>query len=277
MLFLKDTDGDGKADVRQILSTGWGFAIRTRVPRTFNAGPDNYIWGSVGYSGFDGEMNGKKLQFTQGACRFKPDGSGFEYVTMSTNNTWGLGFTENFDVFGSTANNDPSFLVAIPNRFFEGVEGLPPARGSGPGYQSAAQFYTAHYTTPHIRQVDVFRGLHGGQRTLFLHRALLSEGYWNRIAFITEPTAHIVGQGIIESNGAGFVTRDGWNLLSGSEEWVAPVHAQVGPDGAVWVSDWVQLHRAAQSDADGLRERARQRLRAAAAGSLEGPHLPRGL
>ncbi len=62
--------------------------------------------------------------------------------------------------------------------------------------------------------------------------------YWNRIAFITEPTAHIVGQGIIESNGAGFVTRDGWNLLSGSEEWVAPVHAQVGPDGAVWVSDW---------------------------------------
>ena len=147
MLFLKDTDGDGKADVRQILSTGWGIRDTHAGPSNLQYGPDNYIWGSVGYSGFEGEMNGKKLQFTQGTYRFKPDGSGFEYVTMSTNNTWGLGFTENFDVFGSTANNDPSFLVAIPNRFFEGVEGLPPARGSGPGYQSAAQFYTAHYTT----------------------------------------------------------------------------------------------------------------------------------
>ena len=34
------------------------------------------------------------------------------------------------------------------------------------------------------------------------------------------------------------MTRDGWNLFAGSEEWVAPVHAQVGPDGAVWVADW---------------------------------------
>ena len=50
--------------------------------------------------------------------------SDFEYVTGSTNNTWGLGFSETFDVFGSTANNDPSFYVAIPNRYFDGVEGL---------------------------------------------------------------------------------------------------------------------------------------------------------
>jgi uncharacterized protein len=238
MLFLKDTDGDGKADVRQILSTGWGIRDTHAGPSNLQYGPDNYIWGSVGYSGFDGEMNGKKLQFTQGSFRFKPDGSAFEYVTMSTNNTWGLGFSETFDVFGSTANNDPSFFVAIPNRFFDGVQGLPPARGSGPGYQSAGQFYAAHYTTPYIRQVDVWGGYTAAAgHYLYTARSFPKE-YWNRIAFISEPTAHIVGQGIIESQGAGFVTRDGWNLLAGSEEWVAPVHAQVGPDGAVWVSDW---------------------------------------
>ena len=98
--------------------------------------------------------------------RFKPDGSGFEYMTGSTNNTWGLGMSETFDVFGSTANNDPSFYVAIPNRYFEGVEGLPMppggGRGVGAGYQSAAQFYNAHYVTPYIRQVDVFGGYTAG-------------------------------------------------------------------------------------------------------------------
>ncbi len=42
----------------------------------------------------------------------------------------------------------------------------------------------------------------------------------------------------MEKQGAGFVTRDGWNLAAGAEEWFAPVHTQVGPDGAVWFADW---------------------------------------
>jgi uncharacterized protein len=242
MLFLKDTTGDGKADVRQILSTGWGIRDSHAGPSNLMYGPDNYIWGTIGYSGFDGEMNGRPMQFGQGMFRFRPDGSDFEYVTGSTNNTWGIGMTETFDVFGSTANNDPSFYVAIPNRYFEGVQGLPMppggGRGVGAGYQSAAQFYAVHPITPYIRQVDV----HGGYTAAAGHHIYTARAfprwYWNRVAFITEPTAHLIGQGVLEKQGAGYVTRDGWNLLAGAEEWVAPVHAQVGPDGAVWVSDW---------------------------------------
>jgi putative membrane-bound dehydrogenase-like protein len=238
ILFLKDTNGDDKADVREILSTGWGNFDTHAQPSNLQYAPDNYIWGVVGYSGFAGEINGKKLKFGQGMYRFKPDGSGFEYVTSSTNNTWGLGFSETFDVFGSTANNDPSFYVAIPNRYFDGIDGLPTGRAGGPGYQSLASFYAVHPTTPYIRQVDVFGGFTAAAgHYLYTARSFPKE-YWNRIAFITEPTAHLVAQGVIEKQGAGFVTRDGWNLFAGAEEWVAPVHAQVGPDGAVWVADW---------------------------------------
>ena len=242
ILFLKDTNGDDKADVRQVLSTGWGIRDSHAGPSNLMYGPDNYIWGTVGYSGFQGQMNGKPMQFGQGMFKFKPDGSGFEYVTGSTNNTWGIGMSETFDVFGSTANNDPSFYVAIPNKYFDGVEGLPMppggGRGVGAGYQTAAQFYNAHHVTPYIRQVDVFGGFTAAAgHQLYTARAF-PKPYWNRIAFINEPTAHLVGQGIVEPRGAGFVTHDGWNLLAGAEEWVAPVQAQVGPDGAVWVSDW---------------------------------------
>ena len=238
ILFLKDTNGDDKADVREILSAGWGNYDTHAQPSNLQYAPDNYIWGVVGYSGFKGEMNGKKLQFGQGMYRFKPDGSEFEYVTNSTNNTWGLGFSETFDVFGSTANNDPSFYMAIPNRYFDGIEGLPTGRAGGPGYQSLASFYAVHPTTPYIRQVDVFGGFTAAAgHYLYTARSFPKE-YWNRIAFISEPTAHLVAQGVIEKQGAGFVTRDGWNLFAGAEEWVAPVHAQVGPDGAVWIADW---------------------------------------
>ncbi|HEV3486192.1 MAG TPA: PVC-type heme-binding CxxCH protein, partial [Vicinamibacterales bacterium] len=106
MLFFKDTNGDDKADVREVLSTGWGTLDTHAQPSNLQYGPDNYIWGVVGYSGFEGTINGKAFKFGQGVYRFRPDGSDFEYVTSSTNNTWGLGFTETFDVLGSTANND---------------------------------------------------------------------------------------------------------------------------------------------------------------------------
>ncbi|MPY89377.1 MAG: dehydrogenase [Luteitalea sp.] len=248
-LFLKDTDGDDKADVREVLSTGWGTEDTHAGPSNLQYGPDNYIWGVVGYSGYDGEMNAKRLEFDQGAYRFKPDGSAFEVMTGSTNNTWGLGFSETFDVFGSTANNDPSWYLAIANRFFEGIEGLDALpggrRSSGPGYQSLAQFYAMHYTTPYIRQVDV----HGGYTSAAGHHLYTARSfpkdYWNRIAFISEPTGHLIGQGILEEDGASFVTRDGWYLVAGAEEWFSPVHTQVGPDGAVWVADWynfIQQH-----------------------------------
>jgi len=242
MLFLKDTNGDDKADVRQVLSTGWGIRDTHAGPSNLQYGIDNYIWGAVGYSGFNGEINGKQMQFTQGAYRFKPDGSDFEYMTQSTNNTWGLGFSENFDVFGSTANNDQSWFMAIPNRYFDGVEGLPGVGGrgaaSGAGYQSAAAFYSVHPTTPYIRQVDVWGGYTAAAgHYLYTARAFPKE-FWNRVALVNEPTAHIIGMPVMESQGAGFVARDGWNLISSAEEWFAPVASMVGPDGAVWFADW---------------------------------------
>jgi putative membrane-bound dehydrogenase-like protein len=240
MLFLQDTNGDGKADVKKVLSTGWGIQDTHAGPSNLQYGFDNFVWGVVGYSGFDGAMNGAPMKFSQGVYRYKPDGSQFEYVTGSTNNTWGLGFSETGDVFGSTANNDPSFYVAIPNRFFDAVPELTSGvrTVSGPGYQSAGQFYTAHFLTPYIRQVDVWGGYTAAAgHQLYTARAFPTK-YWNRIAFITEPTAHLVGQGVMEGQGAGFAARDGWNLIAGAEEWFSPVHAQVGPDGAVWVADW---------------------------------------
>ena len=241
-LFLKDTDGDDQADVREVLSSGWGIRDTHAIASNLMYGHDNYIWGVVGYSGYDGTMNGRQMQFGQGMYRFRPDGSDFEYITGSTNNTWGLGLSESFDVFGGTANNDQSFHVAIPNRYFEGIEGIPNGtpngRGVGPGYASIAQYYAVHPITPYIRQVDVFGGFTAGSgHQLYTARQFPRE-FWNRKALISEPTAHLLALGVLEEQGSGYVTRDGWNLIASAEEWFAPIHATVGPDGAVWFSDW---------------------------------------
>src|SRR5213079_520211 len=108
MLFLKDTDGDDKADVRQVLFTGWGTRDTHAGPSNLRYGFDNWVYGCVGYSGFDGSVGGKSIRFSSGAFRFKPDGSAMEFLGSTNNNTWGLAFSEDNNLFLSTANNNPS-------------------------------------------------------------------------------------------------------------------------------------------------------------------------
>ena len=115
-LFLKDTDGDDKADVKKVLIDGWGTFDTHAGPSNLKYGYDNQIWGVVGYSGFEGTIAGENRKFAQGIYRFKPDVSSFEFMTSTSNNTWGLGFTENNDVFASTANNTHSVFMGIPNK-----------------------------------------------------------------------------------------------------------------------------------------------------------------
>jgi putative membrane-bound dehydrogenase-like protein len=232
-IFLKDTDGDDRADVRESRITGFGVRDTHAGPSNLKYGLDNWLWGTVGYSGFQGTIGGKPFKFSQGVYRFTPDARQFEWVTNFTNNTWGLAFTESFDVFGSTANGEHSVYVAIPNRFYEGVRGL-----RGDGKKKIDGHYAMHANTPKIRQVDVHGGFTAAAGHNFYTARAFPQEYWNRVALISEPTGHLVHRGVIRPKGSGFTEIDNWNLLESDDEWVSPVHAEVGPDGAVWILDW---------------------------------------
>lgn len=230
MLYLKDTNGDDKADERRVLFTGWGTSDTHAGPSSLRWGFDNWIWGCVGYAGFEGEVGGEKHDFKQAFFRFKPDGSKLEVLTFTSNNTWGLGFNENGDVFGSTANNEHSVYMAIPNTYSKNY----PLRGSN-GIDKHKQM---NVLTDKIRQVDVFGGFTSACGHNFYTARAFPKEYWNRIAFVNEPTGHILHNAIIEQKGSDFEEKDGWNLIASAEEWFAPVFAEVGPDGAVWILDW---------------------------------------
>ena len=49
-----------------------------------------------------------------------------EFIRGTNNNTWGLGFSEEGYVFGSTANGCPSVHMPIPNRYYDQVAGWSP-------------------------------------------------------------------------------------------------------------------------------------------------------
>lgn len=233
MLFLKDTDGDDKADVRKVLFTGFGTFDTHAGPSNLHYGFDNWLWGSVGYSGFKGVVGGPDtIRFSQGFFRFKPDGSKLEYMTRTSNNTWGLGFNETGDVFGSTANNSHGWYMAIPNQSY------PSANGIDNGSTSIDTHKDMKTITPKVRQVDVFGGFTAAAgHNVYTARAFPKK-YWNNIAFVAEPTGHLLHNNVLTKSGTNFSDKEGFNLIAGADEWFSPVFAEVGPDGAVWIADW---------------------------------------
>ncbi|WP_206108241.1 PVC-type heme-binding CxxCH protein [Paludisphaera soli] len=232
-LFLKDTDGDGKADVRKVLFTGWGTEDTHAGPSNLRYGPDGWIWGIVGYSAFDGEVGGEKHQFGQGIFRFKPDGSKLEFLRSTSNNSWGLGFSEEGLTFASTANGCPSVFLGVPNRYYESVKGWSPSV-----LRMIAATNNIYPETDKVRQVDHHGGFTAAAgHALYTARAYPAP-YWNKTAFVAEPTGHLLATFTLQPKGSDFASYNGWNLVSSDDEWTAPIMAEVGPDGNVWVIDW---------------------------------------
>ncbi|GAB3921024.1 PVC-type heme-binding CxxCH protein [Mucilaginibacter myungsuensis] len=233
MIFLKDSDGDDKADVREKIVSGFGTFDTHAGPSNLKYGFDNKIWATVGYSGFKGTVGGQRFDFNQAAFRFTADGKWMEHLGTTSNNTWGLGLSEKNDVFISTANNSHSDYLGIPFSYLNRV-GMP-------GWESVKKIeghYGMHVVTKNLRQVDVFNGFTAAAgHNLYTARNFPQE-YWNKIAFVNEPTGRVIHRAVLEPDGAGFKEKDGWNFLASADEWLAPVQSEVGPDGAVWLADW---------------------------------------
>ena len=229
-LFLKSTKGDDRADVRQEIMTGWGVNDTHAQANNLHYGHDNWLYGCVGYSGFKGTVGGVDKQFGMGTYRFKADGSALEFLHQFSNNSWGHGANEFGDQFGGTANNAPIFFGGIPATLVP----------KGLRVMTAKRINTedkCHTITPNFRQVDVMGGFTAAAGSAFIHSGNLPARLQGK-ALVCEPTMKTVSLMDVQREGAGYTAKDGFNLVASSDEWMSPVFAEVGPDGAVWVADF---------------------------------------
>ncbi|HEX6810836.1 MAG TPA: PVC-type heme-binding CxxCH protein [Planctomycetota bacterium] len=236
MLFLADTDGDDRADVRRVLFTGFRMGDTHAGVSNLRQAVDGKVWATVGYSGFRGEVGGERHDFEQGVLRFRPDGRKLEFLQHTTNNTWGLGFLADGDVLGSTANGNPSWFHTFPDSAYRAV-GLEPQ--PTPPADDNPRFFPMSLD---IRQVDFFDRFTSAAGHAVYTATRFPARYRDRIAFVCEPTGKLVAQFELERKGAGFVARQSPNnLFASADAWTSPVCAEVGPDGALWICDWYNL------------------------------------
>ena len=229
-LYLEDTDGDDKADKREVIMDCWGIKDTHAQASNLHYGFDNWIYGCVGYSGIEGYVGGKQHQFAMGTYRFKPDGSALEFLHQFTNNAWGHSTNDAGDQFGGTANGAPLFFGGIPaTAYAEGSRGMTAKKIN--------VVDTCHTITPNYRQVDVFNGYTAAAGSNFIYSDALPKRFQG-MAMVCEPTMKVVALMDVQPDGAGYKALDAFNLYASSDEWNSPVHAEVGPDGAVWVADF---------------------------------------
>ncbi len=248
IVYLGDTDGDGKSDERKVLATGLNIHDTHAATSQFLYGLDNWIYATVGYSGVEIHLAGKKHKFGQAVFRFRPDLSELEMMQGTTNNTWGLGFTEQGDVAGSTANNNPSWILSIPAAAYAG-SGIPQPKtprldtsvrvdrnSKNPQELKLTKMFT---NTADVTQVDQIGGYTAAAGHQFYTDDVLAGIFSPNNAFICEPTGHIVATGEVSDNGSLKQTLlRGNNAFASADVWAAPVAARVGPDGALWIADW---------------------------------------
>ncbi|MBI5433070.1 MAG: ThuA domain-containing protein [Planctomycetes bacterium] len=246
--WLGDTDGDGKCDEKKQLFTGFGYGDTHAVVSNLRWGLDGWIYATQGYSGgasdvWSGEDYGKRRfgRIGNGLFRFKPDGSAMEMVSSYGSNTWGLDFDWDGELFFTMANGSHVRHVVVPERALAGgrLEGVETWIDVA-DHDRVKPLFRAELA-PYV-QIDFVGGFTGASGC-----CLYTGGAWpskyDGAHVVCEPTVNLVHLDQLRREGATYRAskekgKEESELLAGSDLWFRPIHARVGPDGALYVLDF---------------------------------------
>ncbi|HUR21596.1 MAG TPA: PVC-type heme-binding CxxCH protein, partial [Vicinamibacterales bacterium] len=242
ILWLRDTNHDGRADVVEKLYTGLGIGDTHAVINNLRWGFDGWIYATHGYSAGNVTSPDKAKSFGNigsGVVRFKPDGSAFEQFCSKNGNTWGLEVTSDNEIlFTQPTSNDLLNHVVTPEAAL--------ARGKIAGTTSYKAVIRDRPSKPLIKfenlayvQIDLV-----GRFTAAAGCAIYEGGSWpsewNYSYFTTEPTINIAHHEVVMPAGPTFAAgkaRDE-EFIGGRDPWFRPIETRVGPDGALYIVDW---------------------------------------
>jgi len=247
--YFEDTKGDGVADVRKLVLTG--FAV-TNPQHTVNNpvyGLDNWIY--IAHEGPATAIIYKKQFGDRGSdIRFpdRPDLPGltehnrnvrlrpdtFQLEALSGSSQYGQAFDDWGHHF-TTNNSDHARHEVIAARYLERNPDLPvfSAMQQIPDHGAAAKVYpiTLHPRFELLTEVGQFTSACG---ITCYHGSL----------FVAEPVHNLAHQDLLADAGATFVAKRAHpdvEFLASTDAWFRPVNFYVGPDGALYVMDFYRL------------------------------------
>jgi putative membrane-bound dehydrogenase-like protein len=239
LLFLKDTDGDRKADTREVVLTGFG--TKQNQQHRANAlqhGLDNWIYGANGGNGGDlrpgRDPAAAPVSIRGNDFRFKPDGR-VEPVTGlaqfgATFDDWGRRFVCRHDLHLVHPVLPYEALKRNPHLSVPSVEDTKLSDHGHTPREGRISPADASFTTDADSSCSV---------TIYRASAFPPEYRGN--SFVCEPVLNLVHRDVLVPRGATFAARRGserGEFLASTDNWFRPVNLSVGWDGALYVVDF---------------------------------------
>ena len=242
IVWLRDTDGDGKADKEVVLYGGFTPGDTHFVANHFIMAPDGWVYASNGGGGevFPASTPELKVRISPGTFRFKPDGSAIEQIASQGGNSFGNEVTSKMELYhGKATNGNPIQHVVLPESILAKAPGTP-----------AKAFSSVNPRRPVLRtdlpdrapllQIDQV-----GYYTAACSVAVQEHGAWPEEyrdgIFTSEPILDIIHFEKLTPSGPTFlgeVTIKDREWLRSMDHWFCPIDVSFGPDGALYVLDF---------------------------------------
>jgi len=226
IVFLSDTDGDGRADKREVILSGFGVQDSHLFPHQFTRAPGNWIWMAQGAFNY-GKVKtttGREQQFDQTRmAKFRANGSDFDITSQGPCNIWGLVLTTEGEAWIQEAND-----YGYPAMPFQEYANYPGCSDSQ--FKSYAPEFPG--TAPEFQMGGT--GLSG----LALTDQSTWPGPYADVMYVANPVTRKIQALKIHRDGPRYKLQKLPDFIQSSDEMFRPVSLHLGPDGCLYLVDW---------------------------------------
>lgn len=242
ILYAEDTDGDGRADVRRVLFTGFTLGNQQHRINGFEWGLDGWIYGANGDSGgiVKSLITGAEVNISGRDFRFRPDTGEFETESGATQygrrrDDWGNWFGNN--------NSNWIWHYTLPERYLRRNPKLAvkTTRKNLATYENATRVFAISEQPTRFNQPQSLGHVTSACSPSLYRDDLFGAGFDGSV-FICEPVHNAVHREVLFPDGATFTSRRAEDerdseFLASSDVWFRPAMVKTGPDGALYIAD----------------------------------------
>jgi putative membrane-bound dehydrogenase-like protein len=242
LLYAEDRDGDGRADHRETLYTGFVEGNQQHRVNGLRWGLDNWIHIANGDSGgqIRSAKTGKTVNIGGRDLRVRPDTGEIEAVAGKSQfgreqDDWGNWFGNN--------NSNPLYHFALDERYLRRNPHVPTPGGivHVPSVRGHAPVFPASRTVPRFNDHHTANRITSACGTILYRDELFGPEFAGN-SFVSEPVHNLIHREVVSRQGVSFTSRRAddeqtSDFFTSSDNYCRPTTIRVGPDGALWIAD----------------------------------------
>lgn len=220
--YFADTDGDDKADIRQILFGPLGYEKDTHgMCSSFRLGLDGWVYATHGFNNTSNfkAKDGSTLELHSGnVFRFRPDGTRVEKYTSGQVNPFGLCWDRYGNLYSADCHSSPIYQLIRGAHY--------PSFGKphdGLGFAPVMCEHT-HGSTGICGIVYLDGGVWGPE--------------WDDHMLVGNPVTSKVNHDLVTFTGSTPKANERPDFIASDDPWFRPVDLQLGPDNALYIADF---------------------------------------